>query len=73
MEISIDQISSSFLRMFLLEISSFRRNLNLDRSIAIAGEEIRKLVPNFETINLDDVMKNWEHEIAESIDRTVFR
>lgn len=34
-----------------------------ESGLKASSEEIRKLVPNFEMINLDEVMKNWETEI----------
>jgi len=35
------------------------------KALATAGEDVRKLVPNYETQNLDEVMKKWEKNIEE--------
>jgi len=43
--------------------SLLRTIIACETSLKAASEEIQKVVPNFETTNLDDIMKNWENEI----------
>ena len=45
--------------------SLLRTVMACESSLKAASEEIQKLVPNFETTNLDDIMKNWEKEIED--------
>jgi DNA repair exonuclease SbcCD ATPase subunit len=69
MHLQEDEKGTKSHRKALDEASETQKNLSreiseLEISLSKAGEELRRLVPDFEKLSLDEVNKSWEQEIS---------